>query len=531
MKDSNRLAPSRAALLVVPLLALSCGGETKPPIKDPPQAVLSVPQPNTVGQKLTVQVSATGCDQIQTLAIYDQETQLKTVAYSGSGTVTVDLQQNEIPYTRGIAALLSLKARVICTDGRQNDSQPQPATFFPVAEVIEPAAGSGLQVVPDYFVAEGSGGSVNFIGCGNDVFGAPFLFRVTKTGPAISQISKAMPRGYVCTSATSISGLDPSSRKRWLWTPNVGAFAFDEQLNITGRTAVKLDLLSVGPGGDALVYDASRLYRMSHEDPNGVPKWAYATRGSMIAAALPRNDGRVMVPSVTSDNTPGNDTAIVVSLVDYGDQNPNTGGLETQTYLMTRLTAAELAADIVPPATFNADGSLLYLALPGANNLTQVIACATQGNGCEGTAQRWASQYLPGQVVATVPFANGSRLAAIAPQKVWILNASNGAIMNKDQAPLSPEGALLILQVQPGAGNFPQAFYLLAGPIPQDGLPAPQPLEIIGTDTAEKGELFRYQVNAGSIASAVDSAGALWLRIGANLVRPLTPSEYRQVRP
>jgi hypothetical protein len=153
MMDSYRLALSRSALCCLSLIALSCGGEPKPPIQDLPQAVLTVPQPNTVGQALTVQLSASGCESIQSLSIFDADTFIRSVPYSGSGTVSVDLQGNDIKYTNGIAAKLTLKARVVCTDGRQNDSQPQPATFFPVAEVVEPPAGSGLQVVPDYFVA------------------------------------------------------------------------------------------------------------------------------------------------------------------------------------------------------------------------------------------------------------------------------------------------------------------------------------------------------------------------------------------
>ena len=96
---------------------------------------------------------------------------------------------------------------------------------------------------------------------------------------------------------------------------------------------------------------------------------------------------------------------------------------------------------------------------------------------------------------------------------------------------LSPEGGLVVLQVQSGAPPNAQAFYLLNGPPPQEGLPAPQPLEIVATDDPAKGELYRYQINAGSISVAMDEPATLWMRAGGSLVRPLTLGEYRQVRP
>lgn len=525
------MAPWRAALLFLPLLALACGGGgNKPPVKDPPLATLSVPQPNTVGQKLTVQVSATGCDQIQSLSIWDRGTdKLKDVAYSGSGAVPVELASTEIKYTRGIAAQLSLTARVVCADGRQGESQPQPATFFPVAEVIEPPAGSGLLVVPEYFIAEGQGGSVTFIGCGNDTFGAAYVFRVTKTGPSTAYISKAMPRGHVCDHTTSVTGVDPSSRKRWVWTPGVGAFAVDEQLNITGQTPIQLESLSVGPGGDALIYDnALGVLRMSHE--TGEAKWRYLLRGPVIAPVLVRaNLGVVLVPQFVNDDTPGYEYAIGVATVDYSDQLPTDADRETGYHNLVRLTAAD--SERIPPAAFNTDGSLLYVALAGNNNLSEVLACSTAANGCEEESLRWKSPYLPGPVVALIPYANGGRVAAVAPQFTWFINSISGLVMNKNLTSLSPEGALVTLQVQPGAGAFPEAFYLLNGPPRQEGLPTPQPLEIVGVDSAEKGELIRYQVTAGSLSSAVDYSGTLWLRINEKLVRPLSPAEYRQVRP
>jgi hypothetical protein len=519
MMDSYRPALSRSALLCLSLIALSCGGETKPPIKDLPQAVLTVPEPNTIGTKLTVNMSASGCDAIQSLSVYDGEDFVKTVPYSGGGTISVDLTGSDIKYTRGIAAKLTLKARVVCTDGRQNDSQQAPAVFFPAAEVIDPPAGTDLQVVPDYFVAEGQGVLLNFIGCGNLPNGVGRLFRVDKRGNILASVDMAFP----CTVNTVITGMDPTSRKRWVWTPRAGIMAVDEQLRASATPArfFKAEMLSVGIGGDALAYSSSGgLYRIDHE--TGQLKWNYLPEGYMIAPALPNSSGVVQVASLVDDNALGG--AVIMSTVDYGTGN------KTSTFLVKQVPTPDVAS-VRPPVSFNADGSLLYIAVEGANQLTTVFACATLGNECIQASERWVSPVIPGRILALVPYANGGRLAVISARATWVLDSSTGVVINKNQQPLTSEGALITLQVQPGGGPYPHSFYLLNGPVPTEGLPTPMPVEIVATDTADKGELYRYQVNASSMAAAVDSTGTLWLRVGRRLVRPLTPPEYRQVRP
>ncbi len=529
MKDALRLTLSRAVFLPLSILALSCGGGgNKPPQKDPPQATLLVPKPNTAGQKLTVQVSATGCDQIQSLSIYDRDVFLKTVPYSGPGAVPVDLLVNDIKYTQGIAANLSLKARVVCTDGRQNDSQPQPATFFPAAEVVE--APSGTQLVPDNFVTEGALPYVYFIGCGNDEGGIPKLFKVDKNGKG-----SAINLPFLCTSDTVVTPKHPSTGKRWVWTPNAGAIAVDSNLNISARVTIPLDLLTVGPDGDAVIYDLgtggapSQVARINHS--TGAIKWSYSPRGFVITTPVPRTDD-VMVASVTSDGAAAGQANIVVSRVDYGQQNPATGGLELGSFVMKSVASTSIPPTEAPPTTFSPDGSLLYMAFTGAGGITQIFACSTQATGCDGAAQRWAQPpTLNAPITAMVPYAAGTRVAAISAQKVWFLDASNGTVTNKGGAPLSPEGGLVVLQVQSGAPPYAQAFYILTGPAPQANLPAPQPLEIVATDDPTKGELYRYQVNAGSLSVAMDDSGTLWMRVGGDLVRPLTPAEYRQVIP
>ena len=531
MTDSYRWGLARPALLCLSLLATSCGGEKPPPTPDPPQAMLSVPQANTVGLSLTVQVGASGCDSIQSLSIYDGEDFIKSVPYAGGGgLVPVDIGAAELKYSKGIAAQLTLKSRVVCTDGRQNDSLQQPATFFPVAEVIELPPGTSGQVVPDFFIADGSGVQLSFIGCGNLPNGLGRLFKVQKSGAVLASVDMPIP----CTVNTVITGVHPTSRKRWVWTPNAGAIAVDEQLNISAKTGLQVDVLTVGPGGDALAYNSSGvgagLHRLNHV--TGLSKWSkpYAVNGGMIAAPLVTSNGTVLVASYGSNSDVG--TVLITATVDYGDSNPSTGGVETGSFRVKQISFAEDALPRIPAAAFNADGTVLYVTIEGANQLTQVFACGTQANGCEGAAQRWSQiPVLDAAILAMVPYANGGRVAAIGAQKIWFLDTSTGNVVNKGKQPLTTQSALVTLQVQPGGGPYPQSFYMLNGPVPTESLPTPMPVEIVGMDTAENGLLFRYQFNSGTLAAAVDFSGTLWLRVGRKLVRPLTVAEYRQVRP
>lgn len=533
MTDLTRLALLRTALLSLPVLATACGGNDKPPVKDPPQATLSVTETNVVGTKVTVQVGATGCDQLESLSIYDGDNYIKTVAYSGGGLVPVDIQRNEFKYTKGIAGYFSLRAKVVCTDKLENYSQPQPVTFFPVEEVYD--APQGTQVVTDKFVAEGSGGSISFIGCGNDATGIPYLYRVTKTGTVITEKSVRMP--FLCTNDTAITSIHPVSGKRWIWTPNAGAIAFDRNLNVSGRTDYQLDLLGVGTDGDALVYDAGvgidgpTVFRVSHQTPTPSVyyKWKFTLPGLAITTPVATANGDVMAAAITNRGAPDGRARVVVSRISYGNQTGTGGGVEAGYYLMKEFASAGITPTTSPPVTFSQDGTLLYMAFSLQGAATELLACKTLSNGCEGTAQFWTQPpVLPRQIVAMAPFANNSRLAAIAPQHVYILDASTGTVLNKDQAPLTPEGALVVNQVQSGGGGqFPEALFVLNSAA---NAPYPAPLEIVATEKAANGELFRYRLNAGSMGASVDDDGTLWLRVGTKLVRPLPLSDYRQAR-
>ena len=351
---------SRAALLPLSLLVLSCGGGGNGNQKDPPQAVLTVPKPNVAGPKITIMAGATGCDAIHSLEIYDRTDFLKAIPYSGPGTVPVDLTANEVKYSRGIAVNMSLKAKVTCTDGRSNESQPQPATFFPAAEVIEPSGGAG-QVVTDNFVADGALPLVQFIGCGNDPSRGdqPFLYRVPKNNP---ERPDSVPMPFLCTTSTVITPKHPATGKRWVWTPNAGAMAVDSNLNVTARVNIAIDLLTVGPDGDAVVYEAGSggtaagVMRISHQ--TGTIRWAYNPRGFVITAPLARADD-VLVAVISSDNSPSGRATISVRRVDYGQNG--TGGFELGSVDITEVASASPIPTEAPPTAFSPDGSLLFM--------------------------------------------------------------------------------------------------------------------------------------------------------------------------
>ncbi|HSP79269.1 MAG TPA: hypothetical protein VLQ93_12110, partial [Myxococcaceae bacterium] len=408
-------------------------------------------------------------------------------------------------------------------------SQPQPATFFPVEEVVEPAS-ANEQVVPDVFLAEGSGTGVAFLGCTQDTSGRSWLSRIPKSNPQAAQsVEMLIP----CNERTIITERRPAGTGwRWVWTPDEGFFAIDPQLTATGLQRIPVDALSVGPDGDALVWDIGSggtpksLRRVS---PAGAEKWQLVggspdpsrdIPGFLVDAPLVRGDGTAVVATMQGlpDQTAAN---LLVGVLDYA-----TGAWSANFSLIDSISPFNAPA---PPLAFDSTGTVLYLATQGTTS-SYVRACAVGGSGegrCESTNRRWISANLEGSMAALVPYANGSRLAAIGTHHLWFLDAASGAVKNKDNQPLSPEGALVARFAQPGPGN---AFYLLTSAAPTLSQPYPLPVEILATDAAEKGELFRYQVPGGSLFGTVDDEGRLWLRVGRKLVKPLAPEQYRRAR-
>ncbi|RKG71865.1 hypothetical protein D7W79_30335 [Corallococcus exercitus] len=493
----------------------ACGDPKPPPTPDPPVVTLTVPQPNTAAPSLTVRVIVAGCDSVAQVDIYDRDTFLKTVPYT-SGSMDFELASNEIKYTRGLAVNLSLNARATCSDGRTNVSQPQAATFLPVTKVIKDPDPNG-QVVTDFFIAEGSGTNVAFIGCGNPTTGSGTLFRVDSAGVVRNSVEMGIP----CTGNTVITSINPTSKKRWVWTPGAGAVAVDADFKITGRTSPTYFLvsLSVMANGDALVRDRYTVSRLKHTNAGGTFQWTY--KGAVLGPISPPQEKgqQVLVPYVAQLEF----SQVPQVIVAYIDANGTSQ--EMQPVQEKKIFAYNGELDEPPVTAFSADGSTLYVAFLFGNNQSRVQACSTDLEGCEGSALKWVSVTLPVPLNFLMPFSAGSRLAAIGTQRVWFLDASNGLVTNKGGTSVDASGQLRIMQVQLGQPTSPE-FYLLNGP----NVTGAMPQEIVAVDSAEKGELFRYEVSS-SLSCSVDDSGRLWMRVGNNLVQALPLSDYRAVKP
>ncbi|GMU01942.1 hypothetical protein KH5H1_60620 [Corallococcus caeni] len=515
----SRLFAQRAFLATLTLCAsvfAACGGDKPPPVPDPPVVTLTVPQPNTAAPSLTVRVIVSGCDSVAQVDIYDRDTFLKTVPYT-SGSMDFELAQNEIKYTRGLAVGLSLNARATCSDGRSNVSQPQAATFLPVTKVIKDPDPNG-QVVTDFFIAEGSGTNVAFLGCGNPTTGSGTLFRVDSAGAVRNSVEMGIP----CSTDTVITSVNAQSGKRWVWTPGIGAVAIDNNFVISGRTATtyRPERFSVMDNGDALVINGINVSRLKHTSTNGAFQWTHQSSWRPVGPAQQKG-AEVIFPMsrVPNEASPNLLELVVVTLAveASGDKVP----------LVHERIITQYQGDSAspPPVSLSPDGGTVFLALSFANNQSRVQACSTEVPGCEGSALKWMSVTLPVPLNFLLPFSAGSKLAAIGTQRVWFLNTGNGLVANKGGVSVDASGQLRIRQVQLGLPTSPE-FYLLNGPDAAGTLP----VEIVAVDSAEKGELFRYEVSS-SLSCSVDDSGRLWMRVGNNLVQALPLSDYRAVKP
>lgn len=504
----------RSAFLAALALTASACPEPPPVTPPPPLVTIAVPEGNVVGKLVKLSVTVTGCDTVQSVQLLDHGEALKTLP-PNPGETLVELQQNEIRYTRGIATNLSLTAKAVCADGRQTESQPVAVTFFPVASVLE--GGPGVQVVPDYFIADGSGTSVSFIGCGNLDTGLSMLYRVDAQGEVKQQLQ--MP--FVCNANTSITEKQQSTGIRWVWTADAGVMAINEAFQIVSSPVPQMRLasLTVDPEGQALVLDTSgRFMRLKKDAGIGgaLKLWEQQVTGTLIGTPIFRPElGYVLVPMFSADAGDA-EGAVSIQTLNYRTGAP-----------VSRPVVKYVYADATPPAaSISADGQTMYLAFGANGDRTIIVSCPTNGTLCElGAGLRWQSQALQGRVVLMLPYAGTSRLAAIAHQHTWFINPSTGAVVNKGGAALSPTGAFSVLQVQQGVGTR-EDFYLL------NGSPGSlQATELVAVDRAENGELFRYQMPGGDITAAVDASGVLWMRMNQKLVKALPLSDYRQALP
>jgi hypothetical protein len=531
-------SPGRGLLrsaLALSSLALAAGcGDTKPETPLPPLVTLNIPEPNAVGRSLKLSVSVTGCDSVQTLTLLNAGTQLKGIPYAG-GEAQVELAKNEVPYTNGIAASLSLSARAVCTDGRQSDSQTSAATFFPVDTVVEPTDDG--QVVTDYFVADGSGANVTFLGCGNENPNLPTLYRVDATGKVLAQVRMK----FICTAQTTITDPDPVTGTRWVWTPNAGVMAIQlpnrTTIQVTAEANPQLPLTSlvVDPDGHAIARTTNgngRIVRLNRAGGlNRLEMWEYSDSGTPISEPVFRPDAGQMLLALHGPDADA-DGAVSILTLNYKN-GPTVDGKPVSKHIVTYLYGLDPTR---PAAAFNSDGRSLYLSFLTAGTQTLVRSCKTDGvldnqgdMPCEGSNKLWESPPLQGDVVAMIPYANGARLAAIAERQAWFLDPTSGAVLNKSKIALAPSGALVVRQVQggiPGSVNGGHEFYIVNG-----SQSTTQTTEIVAMDRAENGEVFRYTMGGGDLSMSLDAAGELWMRVNRKLVKALRLSDYRQAGP
>ncbi len=270
-----------SGVLLLALAFCGCPEEMMPPPPPPPPAVfLTMNESNIIGTSVKGKVNVSGCKNVVQVQLLQGDSFLADVNYSKSPT------DFELPpglfsalYSRlGIAASLTLKAKVTCDDARTNTSQPVGVKFFPIANRFIEA--TGAQIVPDNFVAEGGiGGSANtFLGCVQTTTGTT-IARVNRLGEPLNFID-AMP--FPCSLGTQISEASLVSGTRWVLEVGVGAFAIrnsDLQVQKVFRDN-KTTRIGVGPRGSAVVWvDETGRSRVHKLDPvvSTSNDWLYPT--------------------------------------------------------------------------------------------------------------------------------------------------------------------------------------------------------------------------------------------------------------
>lgn len=496
-------------------------------VPDPPQVTVNLPQPQVAGQELPVEITVTGCEQVAKVEVFDDQLLLKTFSFSGN-PLSVVLHANEIPYRR-VSAQPLIKAKAFCTDGRYNTSAPQSADFFPVQEVIRRQ--NGGQVVPDTFVADGSGAGATFVGCSeNPSNGLRTLVRINSVGAAINE-QTTLP--FPCSGSSAFTDLSVH-RARWMIEPYdandpgkaSGIIEFGEDLNILTAYTGKVLSAAVAPDGHVVVamlnpvdINVLELRKFLHGDgflgPND-SAWAQIVQpaGRLISNIAIDKTGQVVVASWQEGINSG---TVVVDRFDY-----RTGNLVAR-YPMRTLPAPD--GSPVPTARLNRSGSTVYFPVWQTGDRSQVLACATRTPNCNQTVGAdgqpaglvWTSEVLEGLILVTQPYADDSRIAAISTTATWFLSSFDGSLRNATA--VRPTGALRFLAFQEGHSRD---FYLLAGDA--------RPTELIVLDNAEAGEVIRYTINTGSLSLALDEGGAPWFRINNDLIRPYRLVEYRAAR-
>ena len=541
---------SAGVLLVLVVVACDPPPVVTPPPANPPQVFLTMNESNVIGDAVKGKVNVSGCKNVTQVQLLQGDSFLFDVNFTKSPT-DFSLPSGLFAglYSKlGIAASLTLKAKVVCDDGRTNTSQPVGVSFFPIANRF--SAGNGMQLVPDNFLAEGGlGGTANtFLGCVLTNTGTT-IARVNKAGEIVASIA-AMP--FDCSLATQISDLSLVSGTRWVMEPGVGAFSIkNSTLEVQKRMMDnKTTRIGVGPKGSAVVWiNETGHSRVLKLDPvvDASNDWEYPTD-----FVTPIRLFGIMNSNPVIDDGAGQAVWISEWRYDMGSKrativpfkldlrngallngvaaSPNDG--QPPVILDQQYPMDITSEPILPEGVFSADGTFFTvpaMTLDGAH--TTVLSCSTAYGLCEGVARRWTSPTFDGRLSAVVPFSQGNIYSVIGPYSVYFLSGQLGTIMNLSEKPVTPTGSLVVVGVQPGAGSD---FYVLTGPDLGFGTPS-YPMEIIATDSPQAGELWRLQFGSGESSGnamymSIDDAQQPWIRVGTDLIQPLHNSEYRTAR-
>ena len=536
----NRSAAG-GAVLVVLVLTTGCPEPTPPPPPpNPPQVFLTMNESNFIGDAVRGKVNVSGCKTVAQVQLLQGDSFLMDVNYTKSPTdfaVTPGFFSTIYPRT-GIAASLTLKAKVVCDDARTNTSQPVGVSFFPIASRF--AAGSGEQIVTDNFIAEGGlGGTPNtFLGCGRTNTGTALL-RVNSAGEIIA-FNDTLP--FDCSLATEISERSLVTGTRWVLEPGAGAYAINTSLQIQRTYAnIKTTRMGVGKKGSAVLWidEGGTRNRIKKIDP--VPASSNEWEAEFIG---------IMNSTPLVDDGAGNSVWVSRWQFDVGTKRAdivpwqydlNTGavrngvvnGLPAVMYTQ-QYPNNEASQPIMPEGVFSADGAFFTLPVISLSaQSTVIISCATGPGLCEqgAMARHWTTNPFPGILRAVVPYSNGNLYAAIGPYSVYFLSAQLGVVQNLQEVPLRPAGSQVVVSLQAGAGTD---FYILTGPDFGAGVPS-YPTEIIATEAPGAGELWRLTYGSGensanSMNIGIDDAQQVWVRVGADLIKPLPNLEYRMAR-
>ncbi len=535
------------------LLALAfCGcpdpDPPPPPPPPPPQVFLTMNASYFIGESVKGKVNVSGCKNVAQVQLLHQDAFLTEVPFTKLPTEFTLAPGLFSPlYSRlGIALPLTLKAKVVCDDGRTNNSTPVGVKFFPAQQkFVDP---NGQQLVPDNFVAEGGlGGSANtFLGCVLTQTGTT-IARVDLQGQ-ILQFIQTMP--FPCSLDTQISDVSAVTGTRWVLEKGAGAFVMqNSSLQILKELRdPKTSRMGVGKNGQAVVWiDESGRSRVIKMDPrtDASNDWTYPA--SFIN---PVRLYGIMNSNPVIDDGAGSSVWITDWRFDVGSKRGtiipfqldlNTGNLRNGVPALMGQPAAIIdqqypldptSMPIIPEGVFNADGTFFTVpAIALDAQTTTILSCSTSQGLCEGAARRWSSTQFPGILRAVVPFSQGNIYAIIGPYSVYFLNGTLGNVINLAEQPLQPGGSQIVVGVQPGLGTD---FYIMTGPDFGPGMPS-FATEIIATDSPMSGELWRLEYGSGESSGnamwmGVDDAAQVWVRIGTDLVKPLPLTQYREAR-